>query len=175
MTQNRLTSQAVNAFGARLDDMISRLARDILNVKQSFNARGMLTSSQTVWEIYRCVDAAIVEMGKAASESARLAYEAGHHSYSDTLESELLDTFEHNFSLGFERLVALRASETEPIARGFLSLQMLESTEYLLVARHAQTNGQFELRQYFQTLKRGRKRWYEFIPPLAKIVMWLSK
>lgn len=126
-------------------------------------------------EIYRLVEAAIVEMGKAASETARLAYEAGHHSFSDNLEPELLDAFERNFSVGFERLCAARASETQPIIDSLQNLKMIENNEYLQVAQRAQMNGQLELRQYFQTLRRARKRWYDYIPPLAKLVIWLFK
>ena len=175
MTENRLTPQSQRAFAALLDEIVGRLAKDVLSVKQRMNERGILPSSQTVWEIYQCVDAAITEMGKAAAESARLSYEAGHHKYSAALESELLDAFEHNFSLGFERLSAVRASEAQVIARGLQNLKMLESTEHLEVGKRAQTTGQLELRQYFQTLKRGRKRWYEYIPLVAQIAMWLSK
>lgn len=175
MTENRLTPQSQCAFADRLDEIVGRLAKDVLSVKQRMNERENLMSSQTVWDIYQCVDAAIIEMGKAAAQSARLSYEAGHHKYSAGLESELLDAFEHNFSLGFERLSAIHSSEAQAIARGLQNQKMLESIEHLEVGKRAQTNGQLELRQYFQTLKRGRKRWYEYIPLIAQIAMWLSK
>jgi len=175
MSHNQLTPQATVAFAARLDEIAGRVTKDAFATKQSFNARGMLHSSGAVCEIYKCVETAIVEMGKAASETARLAYEAGHHSFSDSLEPDLLDAFEHNFSAGFVRLCEVRASVTQPITDSLQNSKMLENNEHFQVAQRAQIDGQLELRRYFQTLKRARKRWYDYIPPVAKLVIWLTK
>lgn len=175
MSYNQLTPQATVVFDARLDEIVGRLTKAALEIKQSFNARGMPHSSQAVLEIYQRIDAAIIEMGKAASEAARLSYEAGRHSFSEGLEPELLNVFELNFSTGLQRLLVVRARETQPIIGNLQNLKMLENNEHLQVARRAQVHGQLELRQYFQTLKRARKRWYDYIPLVAKLAIWLFK
>jgi len=158
-----------------LEEIIGGVTKDALEIKQYFNGRGLLYCSETVLKIYQCIDTAIVEMGKAATESARLAFETGRHSFSDNLESELLDAFEGNFALGFQRLCAIRIGQTQPIRDGLSNKQMLENSEHLQVAHRAQVHGQIELRRYFQALKRARKRWYEHIPLVAKLAIWLFK
>ncbi len=175
MERNPLVPQATAAFIARLDVIFSEITRDALSIKQHFNNRGLPFYSEAVWKIYQRVDEAMVEMGKAASESARLAYEAGHHDFSVSLESELLDAFESNFALGFQKLCDVRISETQHIRDGLSNKQMLENNEHLQVAQRSQVTGQLELRQYFQALKRARKRWYEHIPSVAKLAIWLFK
>jgi hypothetical protein len=175
MERNALAPQATAAFIARFDVILSNITKDALSIKQHFNARGLPFCSEAVWKIYQRVDEAIVEIGKAASESSRIAYEAGHHGFSDSLESALLDAFESNFALGFQKLCAVRISETQHIRDGLSNKQMLENNEHLQVAQRSQVNGQLELRQYFQALKRARKRWFEHIPFVAKIAIWLFK
>jgi hypothetical protein len=91
------------------------------------------------------------------------------------LESDLLNAFEGNFSSGFQRLCAVRIGASQPIRDGLSNMQMLENDQHLQVAKRAQIQGQLELRQYFQTLKRTRKRWYERIPLLAKLIILLFK
>lgn len=172
---NHLTPQATAAFNARFGEILGGIEKDVLAIRQHFNARGLLYSSETVHKIYQRIDEAIAEMRKAALESVRLAYEAGHHSFSESLESELLDAFESNFSSGFQRLRTVRIGATQPIRDGLSNKQMLENDEHLQVARRAQIQGQLELRQYFQVLKRARKPWYAHIPFVAKLVIWLFK
>ena len=176
MPHNQLTPQATAAFNARFDEILGGIEKDVLAIRQHFNARGLLYCSETVQKIYQRIDKAIAEMRKAASESVQLAYEAGYHSFSEILESELLDAFEGNFSSGFQRLCAVRIGATQSIRDGLSNKQMLENDEHLQVARRAQIQGQLELRQYFQALKRARKRWYEHISFVAKlVVIWLFK
>jgi hypothetical protein len=175
MPDNPLTPQATAAFNARLDEIIGEIETDVLAIRQHFNARGLPYYSETVQKIYQRIDEAIAEVGKAASESARLAYEAGHHNFSENLEGELLNAFEGNFSSGFQRLCAVRISASQPIRDGLSNKQMLENDEHMKVARRAQIQGQLVLRQYFQTIKRARKRWYEHIPFFAKLALWLFK
>jgi hypothetical protein len=175
MPHNQLTAQAAAAFNARLDEILGGIEKDILAIREHFNARGLLYCSDTVQKSYQRIDEAITEMGKAASESARLAYEAGHHIFSASLESELLDAFEGNFSFGFQRLCAVRFSATQPIRDGLSNQKMVENEDHLWVAQRAQIQGQLELRHYFQALKRATKRWYEYIPFVAKLAIWLFK
>lgn len=175
MTHTPLSPQATAAFNARLDEIIGVAEIDILAIKQNFNARELLYYSETVQKIYHRIDEAITETGRAASECAQHAYEAGHHSYSENLESELLDTFERNFSSGYQRLCAVRINSSQPIRDGLSNKKLLENDEYLKVIQHAQIQGQLVLRQYFQVLKRARKRWYEYIPFFARLVIWLFK
>jgi len=175
MPHNQLTPQATAGFNARFDEILGGIEKDVLAITQHFNARGLLYCSERVQRIYQRIDEAIAEMRKAASESVRLAYEAGHHGFSESLESELLDAFEDNFSSGFQRLCAVRIGATQPIRDGLSNKQMLENDEHLRVARRAQIQGQLELRQYFQALKRTRKHWYEHIPFVAKLAIWLFK
>lgn len=175
LSSNPLIPQATAAFNARLDEIFGEIEKDVLGIRQHFNARGLLYSSQTVLKIYQQIDEAITETGKAASECARLAYEAGHHSFSENLESELLDTFERNFSFGFQKLCAVRIGASQSIRDGLSNKQMHENDEHLKVAQRAQIQGQLELRQYFQALRRARKRWYEHIPVFSKLVIWLFK
>lgn len=157
MIGSRLTPQASAAFNACLDEMLTEIDKDILEIKQRYSARGILMSSQTVFEIYQLIDKAISATGRVASESARLAYEVGNHRFSELLESELLDVFETNFSRGYQRLCAIRIGSTQPIRDGLGNKQMFEYDEHLQVAQRAQVHGQLELRQYFQSLKRARK------------------
>ena len=172
---NELTPQARAVFTARLDEIAGEVAKDALAVRQYFNGRGLLCSSETVLKIYQCVDAAVPKMGKAAAESARLSYEAGDHRFSEALETDLLDAFEGNFASGLQRLSAMRAHETQHIQDSLSNRQMLQNNDQLSAAERARIDGQIELRRYFQGLKRARRRWYEHVPVLAKLVVWLVK
>lgn len=174
MSDNPFTPQATAAFNARLDEIVGGIQNAVLSIRQEFNGRGLLYCSETVQTIYRRIDEAIPEMGKAAAESARFAFEAGDCGFSKSLESQLLDVFESNFASGFQRLCAVRVSATQAIRDALSNKQMLENSEYLQIAKRAQINGQLELRRYFQTLNRGRKRWYEFIPA-ANLLISLFK
>lgn len=175
MLQNPITHQATAVFNVRIDEIIGVIENDVLAIKHHFNARGLPYYSETVQKIYLRVDQAITEMGRAAAESARVAYEAGQYSFSERLESDLLNAFEINFSSGFQQLCAVRISATQSIRDGLSNKQMLENDEYLKVARHVQIQGQILLRQYFQSLKRAQKHWYEHFPLFAKLAIWLLK
>ena len=172
---NQLTPQARAIFEGRLNELMAEIETDITQIKGLFNSRGLLYSSETVRKIYGRVDAAILDMGKVASESATLAYEAGNHRFSERLESNLLDVFEANFSLGYERLCAIRIGSTQPIRGSLANKQMHENDNFLGVAQRTKIEGQLVLRQYFQVLKRSRKRWYEHIPLVGGILLWLLK
>ena len=175
MARNQLTPQASAVFQGRFENLLASIETDITQIKQQCNSRGLLFSSGTVREIYGRVDATISDLGKMASDSAKLAYEAGKHSFSENLESDLLDVFEDNFSLGYERLCAIRVSSTQSIRDSLLNKQMHESDNYLDMAQRATIEGQLELRQYFQLLKRSKKRWYEHIPFVAKLMLLFFK
>ncbi len=171
MIKNRLTPQANEVFQARLQELVVGIERDITQIKQRYNSRNVLLSTGTVREIYGRIDVAISDMGKIASESAKLAYETGNHQFSTLLESELLDAFEANFSLGYERLHALRICSTQSIRDSLANKQMHEDDSAVDVARRTKIEGQLALRQYFQVLKRARKKWHAHIIDVAKLIL----
>ena len=170
MTSNPLTPQATAAFNVRFDEIQSEISKSILEIKQELNARGIIPSSITIQQIIQRIDRGFAEMTRAASESAKLAYEVGNHDFSIALERELLDAFEDNFSSAFKRLCDIRTNEIQTIQSMLLNTQMVEDDKYLQIAKNAQIQSQLELRQFFQTLKRKQKRWFEHIPLAANIL-----
>lgn len=170
MPQNRLAPQATAAFNARLGEILCAVDKDVLHIRKEFNVRGLLYSSETVQAIYRRLDEAIAEIGKAASESVKLAYDTGHHNFSESLEGELLDAFESNFSSGFQRVCDARIGATQAIRDGLLNKRILENDEHFQMARRMQIQGQLELRKFVQTINKARTRWYEYIPSIIKFV-----
>ena len=170
MTSNSLTPQAKAAFNVRFDEIQSVISKDILEIKQKLNARGIIHSSIAIQQIIQRIDEGFAEMTKAAAESAKLAYEVGNHNFSLNLERELLDAFENNFSSAFKRLCDIRTNEIQTIQNALLPTQMVEDDKYLQIAKNAQIQSQLELRQFFQSLKRKQKRWFEHIPLAASIL-----
>ena len=72
MESNPLIPQAAAIFQARLDELIDRLGLEITGIKQQFNARNLLFSTGTFMAICERIDAAVLYMGKTATESVRL-------------------------------------------------------------------------------------------------------
>lgn len=81
MKSNLLVPQASAIFQARLDELTGRLELEITGIKQQFNSRNLLISTGTLMAIYKHIDAAIIYMGKTATESAILAHKAGNYSF----------------------------------------------------------------------------------------------
>lgn len=171
MKSNPLLPQASALFQVRLDELMSGLEREILGIKQQFNARNILISSGTLIGIYERIDVAVRDMGKTASDSSILAHKAGSHRFTNKLESDLLDAFETNFSLGYTKLRALRMGSTQAILDGLSNKKMHENNTILGEGGRAKIEGQIALRQYFQEVRRAQKNLYSYVYDIARLIL----
>lgn len=171
MKSNLLVPQASAIFQARLDELTGRLEFEITGIKQQFNSRNLLISTGTLMAIYKHIDAAIIYMGKTATESAILAHKAGNHRFTKKLESDLLDVFECNFSLGYAKLSALRTGSAQSIMDGLSNKKMHENDSILGEAGRAKIEGQIALRQYFQEVRRSQKSLSSYIYDIARFIV----
>lgn len=171
MENNPLIPQASAIFQARLDELTDRLGLEITGIKQQFNSRSPLPSTGTLMAIYKHVDAAVLYMGKTATESAILAHKAGNHRFTKKLESDLLDAFESNFSLGYTKLSALRTGYAQPILDGLSNKKMHENDSILGEASRAKIEGQITLRQYFQEVRRAQKSLSSYGYDIARLIL----
>jgi len=171
MKSNPLVPQASAIFQVRLDELTGRLAFEITGIKQQFNSRNLLISTGTLMAIYEHIDAAVLYMGKTASESAILAHKSGNHRFSKNLESDLLDVFENNFSLGYTKLSALRIGSAQAILDGLSNKKMHESDSILCEASRAKIEGQIALRQYLQEVRRSQKSLSSYIYDIARFIL----
>jgi len=171
MESDPLVPQASALFQVRLSELIGKLELKITGIKQQFNSRNLLISTGTLMAIYECIDAAVLDMGKTATESAILAHKAGNHRFTDKLESDLLDAFEGNLSIGYTRLSALRTGSTQGILDGLSNKKMHENDNILSKASYTKIEGQIALRQYFQEVKRSRKSLYSYVYDIVRIIL----
>ena len=171
MESNLLMPQASAIFQAHLGKLIGSLELEITGIKQQFNSRNLLYSTGMLMTIYERIDAAVLNVGKTATESAILAHKAGNHRYTERLESDLLDAFENNFTLGYTKLSALRVGSAQVILDGLSNKKMHESDNIMCEASRAKIEGQIALRQYFQEVRKSQKSLYTYFYDIARLVL----
>ena len=171
MESNLLMPQASAIFQVRLGELIGSLELEFTGIKQQFNSHNLLYSTGTLMAIYERIDAAVLDMGKTATESAILAYKAGSHRFTEKLESDLLDAFESNFSLGYTKLSALRTGSAQAILDGLSNKKMHENDNILGEASRAKIEGQIALRQYFQEVRKSQKSLYSYFYDIARLIL----
>jgi len=170
---NRIKPQAKVLFEAHLGDLLYTAEREINNIKSECNARGLLTSSITVRHIFEYIEKLVADMAVLAEQCTIQSFEASNFSVNDDLQTELLDSFELNFSLAYPKLVSLADSTTNQIRQSLTNSSLLEWGRLPEVAKLAQVNTQANLRKYYQDLRRKKKKWYEFLPPLAALIRFI--
>lgn len=171
MENNLLMPQASAIFQARLGELIGSLELEFTRVKHQFNSRNLLYSTGTLMAIYARIDAAVLDMGKTATASAILAHKAGNHRFTEKLESDLLDAFESNFSLGYTKLSALRTGSAQAILDGLSNKKMHENDSILGEASRAKIEGQIALRQYYQEIRKSKKSPCSYFYDIARLVL----
>ena len=171
MESNLLMPQASAIFQARLGELIGSLELAITGIKQQFNSRNPLYYTGTLMAIYERFDNAVLDMGKTATESAILAHKAGNHRFTEKLESDLLDAFESNYSLGFTKLSALRTGSAQAILHELSNKKMHENDNILCEASRAKIEGQIALRQYFQEVRKSQKSLYSYFYDVARLIL----
>ena len=171
---NRIEPQAKVLFEARLGELMYKAEREINSIKSECNMRGLLTSSITVRRIFEHIEKLVADTAVLAEQCTIQSFEASNFSVNDNLQSELLDSFELNFSLAYPKLVSLADSTTNQIRQSLTNSNLLEWGRLPEVAKLAQINAQANLRTYYQGLRRKKKKWYEFCPPLAALIRLIS-
>lgn len=166
---NRIEPQSKALFEARLGDLLHRADREISNIKGECNARGLLSSSITVRLISEHIEKLIAEAAGLAEQCCILSFEAGDISVDDNLQSEILDSFNVNFSTAYQTLASLADSRTSQIRQSLTNSSLSEWARLPEVKKLAQLNAQANLRKYYQDLKKKKKKWYEYWQPLAAL------
>ncbi|MGJ0429233.1 hypothetical protein [Methylobacter sp.] len=171
MEPNLLMPQASALFQVRLDDLLNKLKRDVVEIKQKFNSRGLLFSTGTFTEINARLDLAIVDIGKSAVECAKSAHKASSYRFTTKLEPDLLDVFESNFAAGYLKLKTLRTSSTEQILNSLQNKEMHRHDGAESIAARVRMEGQIALREYFQEVKKSQKSRYSYLYDLARLIL----
>lgn len=171
MEPNPLLPQASALFQARLDDLLEKLQRDVVEIKERLNSRGLLFSTMTLSEINARIDLAIVDVGKSAVECAKSAHKVISYRFTAKLEPDLLNAFENNFAVGYLKLEALRTSSGEQILNSLQNKEMHRRDGAENIAARVRIEGQIALREYFQEIKRTQKHWYSHLYNIARLIL----